>query len=503
MVAAYAANLGWRRELMARSFGRVIQGHASGAHAAEPAISYPGVALTWAEFEARTAARARRLIDLGVKPADLVAVALPNGIEHHVSSFAAWRAGATPCILPTKLPGRELAQIIEMAKPRILIRDGGEPIEGVTQIAPGPDSGSVDLPPNLAAGHWKAVASGGSTGRPAARYDERLEGITELVEMPRGGVMLNPGPLYHNAPFLFTSLALLAGTRVVGMNRFDPEEALRLIACERVEWVCMVPTMMHRIWNLPADVKTRYDISSLRCLLHLAAPCPPWLKQAWIDWLGADRILELYAGTEGAAVRITGEEWLRKPGSVGKAPPEVLSIRDEDGKMCPPGVVGEIFFAAETSARFHYIGAEPRLDGEGRMSLGDLGHLDAEGYLYLSDRRTDLIVRGGANIYPAEVEAALIEHPAISDAVVLGLPCEEYGARVHAIVQASEGLVLEDVHAFVSTRLAGYKCPESYELVDSALRDEAGKARRATLRDERLASLAEGNGFLAAPRSPR
>jgi len=264
-----------------------------------------------------------------------------------------------------------------------------------------------------------------------------------------------------------------------------------------------VPTMMHRIWSLPPDVRARYDLSSLRKVVHLGAPCPPWLKHAWIDWLGPERILEVYAGTEGAAILITGEDWLLKPGSVGKAPPEALSVRDERGNLCPPGVVGEIFFAPETATRFHYIGADPRLDSEGRMSLGDLGYLDEDGYLFLSDRRTDMILRGGANIYPAEVEAALIEHPAIRDAVVLGLPCEDYGARVHAVIQPAQELPLAEVDAFVRARLTGYKCPESYDMVDAELRDEAGKVRRAALRDERLAWLAEGRKFLATvPRDP-
>jgi bile acid-coenzyme A ligase len=488
--------------MTARSFGSVLQRHAAAA-ADDPAISYPGETLSWAELDARSAAGARRLIALGVEPDDFVAVALPNGIDHHISSFAAWRAGATPCILPKKLPGRELARIVELAAPRVLIRDGGEPVDGVTQIAPGGDDSAIDLPPDLAAAQWKAVASGGSTGRPklivdhgAARYGEQLQGITALIGMPHGGVMLNPGPLYHNAPFLFTSLALLAGTRVVGMNRFDPEEALRFIERERAGWVCLVPTMMHRIWSLPTEVRARYDLSSLRKVVHLGAPCPPWLKHAWIDWLGPERILEVYAGTEGAAILITGEDWLLKPGSVGKAPPEALSVRDDEGNVCPPGAVGEIFFTPETATRFHYVGAAPRLDGAGRMSLGDLGYLDEDGYLFLSDRRTDMILRGGANVYPAEVEAALIEHPAIRDAVVLGLPCEDYGARVHAIIQPAQALSPEEIDAFVRARLAGYKCPESYEMVDAALRDEAGKVRRAALRDERLAWLAEGKSFL-------
>lgn len=193
---------------------------------------------------------------------------------------------------------------------------------------------------------------------------------------------------------------------------------------------------------------------------------------------------------------------MHKPGSVGRAPPEALTVRDEDGNICPPNVIGEIFFAAETATRFHYIGGDTRLDGEGRMSLGDLGYLDEDGYLFLSDRRTDMILRGGANIYPAEVEAALIEHPAICDAVVVGLPCEDYGARVHAVIQPAKALPLDEIDRFVRARLAGYKCPESYELVDMPLRDEAGKIRRAALRDERLAWLAENKDFaLPVPRA--
>lgn len=487
---------------MAPSFGSLLKAKAAGAAGDDEAIRYPEGVISWREFEARTAALAWRLIDLGVKTDDLVAVALPNGFDHHIASHAVWRAGATPCILPAKLPGREFAQLVELARPAALIGRVSDAPNGVTQIAPEADDVPGDLPDNLAAAHWKAVTSGGSTGRPKlivdhaeARFGEGLAGICDLVGMPRSGVMLNPGPLYHNAPFLFTSLALLSGTKVIGMNRFDAEDALRLIEREKVEWVCMVPTMMHRIWSVPAEVRERYDLSSLRRVLHLAAPCPAWLKQAWIDWLGADRIFEIYAGTEGPSTMISGEEWLRKPGSVGKVPSDMISIVDEAGRDCAPGEVGEIYFAAEATGLFHYIGAEPRTDDSGRMSLGDLGFLDEDGYLFLADRRTDLIIRGGANVYPAEVEAALIEHPAVRDAVVLGLPCDELGARIHAIVRLAEPVPVEAVDAHVRARLAGYKCPKSYEVVKSDLRDEAGKVRRSAFRAERLAWLAEGRPF--------
>lgn len=484
------------------SFDQILSALGRGPQADETAITYPCERLSWAELDARATARARRLVSLGVKPDDFVAISLPNGIDHHIASFAAWRAGATPCILPTKLPGHELAQIVELAAPAVLIRGGDGPA-GVARLAPDDDDDSdAALPPGLAAAHWKAVTSGGSTGRPKlivdhapARFGERLEGLLQLVRMPRGGVILNPGPLYHNAPFLFTSLALLAGSRVIGMSRFDPEEALRLIERERIEWVCMVPTMMQRIWSLPDEVRARYDLSSLQCVVHMAAACPPWLKRAWIDWLGPQRILEVYAGTEGAALIITGEEWLAKPGSVGKAPPDLVTIIGEDGLPCPPGEIGEIYFGGDASTRFHYVGAEAKLDGEQRLSLGDLGYVDADGYLFLSDRRSDMIIRGGANIYAAEVEAALSEHPDVVDAVVVGLPCDDLGQRVHAIIEGGEALSIEAVGAFAATRLAKYKCPESYEITAEPLRSDAGKVRRAALRDERLQWLQDGKPF--------
>lgn len=479
---------------MTPTFGTVLKAKAAGDEGGNDAIRYPDGAISWREFETRTAALARRLIDSGVNADDMVAVALPNGIDHHVASFAVWRAGATPCILPAKLPGREFAQLIALARPRGLIGGGGEIPDAVVRIDADAGNRRVDLADDMAAAHWKAVTSGGSTGRPKlivdhaeARFGDRLAGICDLAGIPRGGVILNPGPLYHNAPFLFTSLALLCGTRVVGMYRFDAEEALRLIESEKVEWVCMVPTMMHRIWSLPADVRTKYDLSSLRRVLHLAAPCPPWLKHAWIDWLGADRIVEIYDGTEGPSTMITGEEWLRKPGSVGRVSRDAVTILGEAGRLCAPGEVGEIFFAPDAVERFHYIGADRRTDESGRMSLGDLGYLDEEDYLFLSDRRTDLVLRGGANIYPAEVEAALIEHPSVIDAVVIGLPCDELGARVHAIVRLADGVSTEALDSFVRGRIAGYKCPASYEVTDTDLRDDAGKVRRSALRDERLA----------------
>jgi bile acid-coenzyme A ligase len=271
------------------------------------------------------------------------------------------------------------------------------------------------------------------------------------------------------------------------MDRFDAEECLRLIEAHQASWICLVPTMMHRIWNLPTATREKYDLSSLKCVWHMAAPCPVWLKTAWIEWLGADRIFEAYAGTEGAGVFITGEEWLRKPGSVGRVAPGTLSVLNSNGESCPAGEIGEIFYPASANKKFHYLGQPLRCDPSGRFSLGDLGHLDEDGYLFLADRRTDLILRGGANVYPAEVESALDAHPAVASSVVLGLASDDLGQRVHAIVQVSpeSELGVEELDLFVRSRLSGYKCPETYEFVHLPLRDDAGKVRRSALKAER------------------
>lgn len=489
------------------SIASIIQEHAR-LKGAAPAVTYPDGSLTWAELDQRSNRRARQLAELGVKLDDFVAVLLPNGSEFHEAVAGIWKAGATPFVLPSKLPGREASELLALAKPTAVIGHVPANYEGPS-IGAGADlTPFSDAPvPDAGAAHWKAIASGGSSGRPKiivdampAYVDTDAVAHTQIGLSP-DGAMLNPGPLYHNMPFFFTGLGLIAGTHVVGMQRFDAEECLRLIERHAITFMAMVPTMMQRIWSLPEDVRRSYDVSSLKVVWHMGAPCPIWVKRAWIEWLGPEKIFEAYGGTEASGCAITGQEWLAKPGSVGKPAPGTIRILREDGNEAAAGEVGEVHFPAASSGKFQYIGAESKKDSAGGYSIGDLGHIDEDGYLFLADRRTDLILRGGANIYPAEVEGALDEHPSISTSAVIGLPGGDLGEKVHAIIHLREGreLDLGSVVAHVAERLTKYKHPASYEVSATPLRDDAGKVRRSKLKEERLAWLEEGRAFATAP----
>jgi bile acid-coenzyme A ligase len=298
--------------------------------------------------------------------------------------------------------------------------------------------------------------------------------------------------------------ALLWGSHVVLLRRFDPEATLAAVAEHGAQVIYLVPTMMKRIWRLPESVRESFDLSSLRVVWHLAEPCPPWLKQVWIDWLGPERIIELYAGTEGQmATVITGTEWLAHPGSVGRPMNGEISICDPEGNELPVGEEGEVWLRGRRkSPSYHYIGASPRRREGGWESLGDCGWLDHDGYLYLGDRLLDMILTGGANVYPAEVEAALQEHPAVLSCAVIGLPDDDRGQVVHAIVQrgSAEASPAEaspaeaspdevspaELIEFLAERLVAYKLPRSIEFVDEPLRDDAGKVRRSELRAQRV-----------------
>lgn len=470
-----------------------------------PAVTIGEDTLSWAELDARSTQRAREFAARGVGQGSFVTVALPNSFAFYETSFAIWKLGAIPNIVSPKLPALELAAIVDLARPALVVADDAVVPEGVPSFRLSEQAHRArptEPLPSRIAPHWKAMTSGGSTGRPKIIIDHD-PGVFDPNEsallQPVGGTVLNPGPLYHNAPFSFMHLALFTGGHVIDMVRFDALRALELIERHRVQWINLVPTMMHRIWRLPPEERQRFDLSSLEAVWHMASACPPWLKEAWIEWLGAGRIWELYGGTERQGrTTLDGHEWLAHRGSVGKVQPGAqLKVLDAQGNDCAPGEVGEIYFLPDTgrNSTYHYLGAEARTAGEWE-SLGDLGYLDADGYLYLVDRRTDLVVSGGANIYPAEVEAALDAHPRVQTSAVIGLPDDDLGHRVHAIVQVSGGedaqCNADALRAFVGERLARYKVPRSFEFVDYPLRDDAGKTRRSALREVRLGVASEG-----------
>ena len=498
--------VGARSEGRAVSFGRRITDLA----AADPdrlAITCGPDRLTRAELEASANRLARHLSDSGVTQGSMVTIALPNSLEFLVAAAAAWKLGAIPQPVSPKLPARELRQLIELAEPRALLvaegrldseafttgKPGGAPaVLAMDQLWPSDlDDGPLE---DVVSPAWKAPTSGGSTGTPKLI----VSGDAGLIR-PAGPVpllfeandcLVMPGPLYHNGPLVWTCQALLWGVHVVLLRRFDAEATLAAIADHGAQVIYLVPTMMKRIWRLPEPVRDSFDLSTLRVVWHLAEPCPPWLKQAWIDWLGPERIIELYAGTEGqVATIITGTEWLAHRGSVGRPMNGEIAICDPMGRELSPGEEGEVWLRARRkSPSYHYVGAKPRRREGGWESLGDCGWLDDDGYLYLSDRLLDMILTGGANVYPAEVEAALQEHPDVQSCAVIGLPDEDRGNIVHAIVEIGPVPVgPAELMEFLAERLVAYKLPRSIEFVDEPLRDEAGKVRRSELRAERLA----------------
>lgn len=467
-----------------------------------PAVTCLDQSLTRRELQSAATRLARELQGHGVGVGDFVTVALPNSTNWFVAYVACWMVGAVPQPTSAKLPPRELAALVELAGSKVVL---GAPDHAIDLLPAGtivlpadhqPDpSLSDDLLPDVTSPAWKAPTSGGSTGRPKlivsgdpATYDD--ENVLPLGLQPDGALMM-PGPLYHNGPAVWACQALLAGNHVVLLPRFDAEATLASIETHRCDVVYMVPTMMKRILRLDDETRLGYDLSSLRVVWHLAEPCPAWLKEAWIDWLGAERIFELYAGTEAQAMTIiTGTEWLEHRGSVGRVTAGEMKICDEDGNDLPTGEQGEVWMRSNRDTpTYEYRGAEAKtLDG-GWESLGDIGWFDADGYLYLGDRVADMILSGGANIYPAEVEHALNEHPAVHSCAVIGLPNEDRGNDVHAIAQADEADVDQaELLRFLAERLATYKLPRSVEYVSEPLRDDAGKVRRSALRAERISA---------------
>jgi bile acid-coenzyme A ligase len=463
----------------------------------EPAVTCEGRTLTRGELDASTNRLARAYAELGVRQGDYVTIVLPNSIEWVQAVLATWKLGAIPQPLSARLPNAELAALLEL-RPSALLVGRDDPNGKLHSVAGDytPDPAPSDAPlPEAVSPAWKSMASGGSTGRPKlieAGGDSRLPAAAGYaLGAQEGDTQLMSVPLTHNTGFTTFAIGLIQGHHLVLMPRFESQDFLELVTKHRVTFLATVPTIMQRLLPVYRADPDAYDLSSIRRFWHLASPCPPAIKEAWIDLLGPEVVWELYGGTELQALTfINGAQWLEHRGSVGVVVAGEMKVLGDDGNECPPGVVGEIYMRPSpgSAPTYRYVGATAK-SRDGWDSLGDLGYFDSDGFLYLNDRRVDMFTVGGRNVYPAEIESALSAHPNVLSCLVVGVPDDDLGQVPYAIVQA-EGLDEADVTAFLSDRIAGYKVPRTVEFSDTPLRDDAGKARRSAVRDEVIARRA-------------
>ncbi|MFI6087969.1 acyl-CoA synthetase [Streptomyces sp. NPDC051218] len=458
----------------------------------------------------------------GLERGDAFAVVLPNGVEFLTAYLAASQAGFYLVPVNHHLVGPEIAWIVADSGAKVLIAH-----ERFTQAAtdaadeaklPATHRYSVgDVPgfrpyTELLTGQqesapadrtlgWVMNYTSGTTGRPrgirrplSGKLPEEsyLGGFLGIfgVKPFDGNVHLVCSPLYHTAVLQFAGAALHIGHPLVLMDKWTPEEMLRLIDTYKCTHTHMVPTQFHRLLALPDATKAAYDVSSMRHAIHGAAPCPDHVKRAMIEWWG-ECVEEYYAASEGGGAFATAQDWLKRPGTVGKAwPISELAVFDDDGNRLPPGELGTVYMKMSTGGfSYHKDESKTKKNRIGDFfTVGDLGLLDEDGYLYLRDRKIDMIISGGVNIYPAEIESALLTHPAVADAAAFGIPHDEWGEQVKAVVEVAEGHTAGDALAteildHCARQLAGYKRPKSVDFIEVMPRDPNGKLYKRRLRE--------------------
>lgn len=432
---------------------------------------------------------ARAYRALGVERDSLVTVSLPNTLEMVVVCAAVWKCGATPQPVPLGLDAGERAELEALARPALVVGtpSASPDVPWVPEAwSPPVDDTDPGAPlPDTWAASWKAPVSSGSTGRPKvvlaaapALLDPDLP-VTSFL--PRDQVQLVTGPLTHSAVFTYAFRGLMTGHELVLLPRFDERRVLRAIAEHRVTWAMLVPTMMHRLLRLPEAERSAADLSSLETVVHLGAPCAPGLKRRFLEWVGPEQVVEVYAGSESNGVlTIRGDEWLEHPGSVGRPTGGTrVAVRSAEGVDLPPGEVGHVWLHRDGGPTYRYLGSESARTDDGWDTLGDLGHLDDDGYLFVADRADDAILRGGVTVHPAEVERVLEAHPAVRGAVAFGVADDDLGQRIEAVVDvAGAAVTAADVVAWARDRLDPSRRPSSVRLVDDPVRSDAGKTRR-------------------------
>ena len=486
-------------------------------------IEPDGTTVSYAGLAALADRYGRGLQALGLRPGDAVAGMLPNSTESLALFFAAAQTGLYFVPVNWHLTAAEVAYILTDSGAGAFVaheRFGSVAAEAAqaagidpgARFAAGTVAGFTPLTALGADGEGRPdprtagapmVYTSGTSGRPkgvrralTGEDPDKVPpaalwffGIFGLAPFD-GNVHLCCSPLYHTAVLNFATNSVQLGHQVVLMDRFEPQEMLRLIERYRVTHTHMVPTQFRRLLALPRPVRDRYDVSSMRAAIHSAAPCPPDVKRQMIDWWGMV-ITEYYAASEGGGTGITAQEWLARPGSVGKAwLGTEVRVLDADGNHAPTGEPGLVYMRMGTSTFDYHKDEEKTRASRARdmFTVGDIGYLDADGYLFLCDRKSDMIISGGVNIYPAEIEAALAGHPAVDDVAVFGIPHEEWGEEIKAVIQpvcgAEPGPALTaDLLAYLDGRLARFKLPKTIDYVTELPRDPNGKLYKRRLRD--------------------
>ncbi|WP_370938940.1 acyl-CoA synthetase [Amycolatopsis sp. cg13] len=497
--------------------------------AAEPArvalVDPDGREISYGELTAKANRYASGLRELGLGVGDSVVLLLPNGDDLVAAYFAAIQTGLYVVVVNWHLVGLEVAYILSDSGAKAFLAH--ERFADVAVAAA--DEAGLPASARFAVGsvpgfrRAEELGAGLGDGRPDDRtagspmlYTSGTTGRPKGVKRPLTGadpdqvpaastwffgvfglqpfddhVHLCGSPLYHTAVLNFVAISLQLGHTAVLMDRWDAEEMLRLIERHRVTHSHMVPTQFRRLLGLPDEVRAKYDHSSLRVMIHGAAPCPLEVKRQMLEWWGPV-VTEYYAATEGGGTVINGEDWLRKPGSVGLPwPGSTIKILDDAGDEVPAGETGAVYMKmGDSKFEYHRDKAKTEKARVGDLfTLGDVGHLDEDGYLFLHDRKADMIISGGVNIYPAEIEGELVMHPKIADVAVFGIPHEDWGEEIKAVVQPADGVegsdeLTAELLAYAETRLARFKLPRSVDYLPELPRDPNGKLYKRKLRDQ-------------------
>lgn len=509
---------GLTREAAAAS-GMIIAFHAAQTPDRMAIVSEAGNR-SYTELNARANQLTRAMRRAGLKAGDAVALMCSNRPEFVETVVACQRGGFRMTPVNWHLKGSEVGYIVDNCEAKAFVADArfkGAAIEAAA-MSPGSIAnfaiggeipGFIDYEAAVSAESdtdindpmlgTQMMYTSGTTGYPkgvfrrqAAPVSPLLVKLTETASFAPDDVALVTGPLYHAAPLaLNLNFPLNSGVGCVIMDKWDAEETLRLVEEHRITHTHVVPTMLHRILSLDEATRAKYDTSTLRWILHGAAPCPTHVKERSIEYFGPV-VFEYYAATEGGGIFIDSHEWKAKPGTVGKPlPGVVVKVVTDTDAIANPNEVGTIYFQAPETGRFEYFKAQEKTEGAYRgdyYTMGDMGYLDDDGFLYLTGRSAEVIISGGVNIYPVEIDQEVLEHPAVYDVAVVGVPNEEWGEEIKAVVQLNEGIeptaaLAAEIVAFAAERLPGYKRPRSVDFTDDLPRMPSGKIVRRTVRD--------------------